>query len=318
MARLNRKEAKRFPALVGDLDALRSGVQRQPAPVPREVGLQQGEASWKPLAKAHHCFHMDTLKRQRYHLILKALEKQRNQVSSRVLFPFISGKLIWHVMQCEKGLAFHRENSAPPTVCILDLGCTRAMGSRRAVEAFCSSVGSHPNSGLWHEIQPTSSGFFFANSQQSKCIEKLVIFMYDNAWNTQFTEFNIVEKGDVPLLMSLPQMRNLGFQFELTPFVLRTYWHEKMVLKTGISTHLILDLQDVAWYVSEVHFKTPQVKSSFSQHDHFEYSQIAVKQDVQEEEEEEKKKKKKLLCLVTTGKLMDYVVYSSGITRTRE
>ena len=110
-------------------------------------------------------------------------------------------------------------------------------------------------------------------------------FMYDNAWNTQFTEFNIVEEGGVPLLMPLPQMRNLGFQFELTPFVLCTYWHEKMVLKTGISTHLILDLQDVAWYVSQVHFKTPQVKSSFSQHDHFEYSQIAVKQDVQEEEE---------------------------------
>ena len=289
MARLNRKEAKRFPALVGDLDALRSGVQRQPAPVPREVGLQQGEASWKPLAKAHHCFHMDTLKRQRYHLILKALEKQRNQVSSRVLFPFISGKLIWHVMQCEKGLAFHRENSAPPTVCILDLGCTRAMGSRRAVEAFCSSVGSHPNSGLWHEIQPTSSGFFFANSQQSKCTDKLVIFMYDNGWNTQFTEFDIVEEGDVPLLMSLPQMRNLGFQFELTPE--KAYLScagigmRKMVLKTAISPHLILDLQDVAWYMSQVHFKTLQVKSFFSQHDHFQYSQIAVKQDVQEEEE---------------------------------
>ena len=39
-------------------------------------------------------------------------------------------------LACEKGLAFHTENSAPPTVCILDLGCTRAMGSRRAVEAF--------------------------------------------------------------------------------------------------------------------------------------------------------------------------------------
>ena len=38
--------------------------------------------------------------------------------------------------------------------------------------------------------------------------------------------------------------------------------------------------------MSQVHFKTPQVKSFFSQHDHFEYSQIAVKQDVQEEEEE--------------------------------
>ena len=39
--------------------------------------------------------------------------------------------------------------------------------------------------------------------------------MYDNVWNTQFTEFDIVEEGDVPWLMSLPQMRNLGFQFEL-------------------------------------------------------------------------------------------------------
>ena len=37
--------------------------------------------------------------------------------------------------------------------------------------------------------------------------------------------------------------------------------------------------------MGQVHFKTPQVKSFFSQHDHFEYSQIAVKQDVQEEGE---------------------------------
>ena len=41
-----------------------------------------------------------------------------------------------------------------------------------------------------------------------------MIFMYDHGWNTQFTEFDIVEEGDVsdvPLLMSLPQMRKLGF-----------------------------------------------------------------------------------------------------------
>ena len=57
----------------------------------------------------------------------------------------------------------------------------------------------------------------------------------------------------------------------------------KMVLKTAISTHLILDRQDVPSYMSQVHFKIPQVKSFFSQHDHFEYSQIAAKQDVQEE-----------------------------------
>ena len=105
--------------------------------------------------KAHHCFHVDALRRQVYHLILNALKRQR------MLFSF-------HIIQpdpaCENGYAFHTENSAPPTVCILDLGCTRAMGSRRAVEAFCSYVDSHPNSGLWSEIQPTSSRFFFANS----------------------------------------------------------------------------------------------------------------------------------------------------------
>ena len=60
-----------------------------------------------------------------------------------------------------------------------------------------------------------------------------------------------------------------------------------MALKTAISTHLILDLQDVAWYMSQVRFKTPQVKSFCSRHDHFEYSQIAVQQGDQQEEEEE-------------------------------
>ena len=116
-----------------------------------------------------------------------------------------------------------------------------------------------------------------------------MIFMYDNGWNAQFTEFDIVEEGDVPLLMSLPHMRNLGFQFELTPdkaYLCARIGMRKMVLKTAISTHLILDLQDVAWYMSQVHFNTPQVKSFFSQHDRFEYSQFAVKQDVQEEVEE--------------------------------
>ena len=91
--------------------------------------------------------------------------------------------------------------------------------------------------------------------------------MYDHGWNTQFTEFDIVEEGDVPSLMSVPHMRNLGFQFELTPdkaylFCARIGMR-KMVLKTAIRTHLILDLQDVAWYMSQMNVKTPQVKSVF-------------------------------------------------------
>ena len=112
--------------------------------------------------------------------------------------------------------------------------------------------------------------------------------MHDHGWNSQFTEFDIVEEGDVPLLMSLPQMKNLGFQFELTPekaYLSRArIGMRKMVLKTAISPHLILDLQDIAWFMSQVNFKTPQVKSFFSKHDHFEHSQIAVQQDQQDEE----------------------------------
>ena len=55
-AQHNREGLKKFPVLVGDLDALRQGVQRHPARVPRQVGLQEGEASWKPLAKGTSLF----------------------------------------------------------------------------------------------------------------------------------------------------------------------------------------------------------------------------------------------------------------------
>ena len=80
----------------------------------------------------------------------------------------------------------------------------------------CAYVDKH-DCGLCYKIEETSSRIVFANSQQTKCTEKLVIHMYDKAWNVRTTEFDIVEEGHVPLLMSLPQMRSLGFQFELSP-----------------------------------------------------------------------------------------------------
>ena len=55
------------------------------------------------------------------------------------------------------------------------------------------------------------------NATRNACtMEKLVIHMYDKAWNAHTTEFDIVEEGNVPLLMSLPQMRNLGVQFRMS------------------------------------------------------------------------------------------------------
>ena len=107
-----------------------------------------------------------------------------------------------------------------------------------------------------------------------------MIHMYDKSWSVHTTEFDIVEEGNVPLLMSLPQMRNLGFQFELSPqksFLNCTrlgIW--KHQLRMSKSTHLVMDFQDIAWYMSAVYFKTPEVTSFFSQHEHFEYSQLSV------------------------------------------
>ena len=40
VAQQNREAKKRFPVLVGEVDALQHGFQRRPHPVPREVGLQ--------------------------------------------------------------------------------------------------------------------------------------------------------------------------------------------------------------------------------------------------------------------------------------
>ena len=102
--------------------------------MPRLVGLQEGEASWKPLAKCTSWFSYgySTGIEAPSHSECFAETKESDEQQGAFSFHTVQTDLV-----CEKGLACHTENSAPPTVCILDLGCTRAIGSRRAVEAFC-------------------------------------------------------------------------------------------------------------------------------------------------------------------------------------
>ena len=109
-----------------------------------------------------------------------------------------------------KGKLADMRNS--PTHAILDLGCTRAMGSRPAITAFMSAATKR---GLVCEVLPTQGKFNFANSQTTTCTEKMRVW-----FPTQppvSTDFDIVEEGNVPLLMSLIQMRNLRFSLQLTP-----------------------------------------------------------------------------------------------------
>ena len=104
-----------------------------------------------------------------------------------------------------------------PTSMVLDLGCTRAMTSKRAAIGLMEFCDAHPDGGLWYRLDQTTSQFTFANSESASCKQRIVVCMYDRDYAIQSTEFDIVEQGEVPILMSLPQMRNLRFHFGFHP-----------------------------------------------------------------------------------------------------
>ena len=126
-----------------------------------------------------------------------------------------------------------------PTLVILDLGCTRAMGSRKAVNKFVPAAGA---AGLVVEFLPSNARFSFANSQTAQCREMMRVWFPTEPWSS--TCFDIVEEGSVPMLFSLVQMRNL--QFDL--YIRRDgAWVDSPILGTqrlpvSTSKHLCLDL----------------------------------------------------------------------------
>ena len=69
--------------------------------------------------------------------------------------------------------------------------------------------------GIWYTIPETTSQFTFANSESTKCNQKLIVCMYDREYAVQSTEFDIVEQGHVPILMSLPQCFCPSFQLSM-------------------------------------------------------------------------------------------------------
>ena len=84
------------------------------------------------------------------------------------------------------------------------------MASRVAAQDLMKFCDHNADCGIWCHIAETTSQFTFANSESTKCNKKLVVCMYDKEYVVQSTEFDIVEPGHVPILMSLLQMRILG------------------------------------------------------------------------------------------------------------
>ena len=89
-----------------------------------------------------------------------------------------------------------------PTYVILDLGCTKSMGSRFAVNMYMKSAHVH---GLDYEIIPSTSRCSFANSETAYVHQALKIWFPTKP--PMFTIVDIVEQGRVPILCSLKQMK---------------------------------------------------------------------------------------------------------------
>ena len=124
---------------------------------------------------------------------------------------------MWHELCYLKGDRHEQDQQAPiniqtsPIHVILDLGCTRAMGSRKAINALIAAAPYHK---LWTEILPSQGTFSFANSQTSRVTQKCRVW-FPTSVEPIWTDFDIIEEGDVPLLMSLSQMKNLRMTLHL-------------------------------------------------------------------------------------------------------
>ena len=92
-----------------------------------------------------------------------------------------------------------------PTSVVLDTGCTRAMGSWRSIQRFLEGAGNR----VRHEILLCNTRMSFANAE-SKILTRMVSIWFPSSsdeWTS--TCFDILEVGDVPLLMSMEQVQNL-------------------------------------------------------------------------------------------------------------
>ena len=145
------------------------------------------------------------------------------------------------------------EMSTNPTYVILDSGCTRAMGSRFATDRLVKACTNHRYSHLIKFTKEASNNkFSFANGESSHVKEKLVIHLknpkHPTGWIT--TTVDILDKGRVPILFSVEQMRNLRMNIEHTPagefLTCPVFGLKRYALSVATSNHPILDVMFLA------------------------------------------------------------------------
>ena len=96
-----------------------------------------------------------------------------------------------------------------PTRVVLDLSCTRSIGSRTANEILKTHAWYY---GITTEFRSDKS-FVFANSERETCKESCIIHF--PTIPTCSTKVDVLETSDVPIVFSSSQMKNLGMTVEL-------------------------------------------------------------------------------------------------------
>ena len=145
------------------------------------------------------------------------------------------------------------EMSTHPTYVILDSGCTRAMGSRFAIDRLVRACQNHSYSHLIKFTKEASHNkFSFANGESSHVKEKLVIHLKNPKHPTGWisTSVDILDKGRVPILFSVEQMRNLRMNIEHTPagefLTCPVFGLKRYAMSVATSNHPVLDVMFLA------------------------------------------------------------------------
>ena len=131
-----------------------------------------------------------------------------------------------------------------PLCVILDLGCTRSMGSRPAIDAFISAG---EKIGMTFEWQRCWTRMSFANSQTA-WLEWCVVVRFPTQ-PPVCTTIDVHEEGNIPILFSLPQMMKLGLHIKCSPdevsLTCDTLGFRDVVLPFSTSRHVLLDLSEI-------------------------------------------------------------------------
>ena len=93
-----------------------------------------------------------------------------------------------------------------PTHVVLDIGCTRSIGSRTAIERFKKHARYY---GITTELCRCNKSFVFANSETETCKESCIIHFP----TTQpcSTKVDVLETGDVPIFVFPLSDEKLGY-----------------------------------------------------------------------------------------------------------